>query len=184
MASKAAHGVTSARILDKKPDFIRRQRVVGRFAVGMRYEKAVHEYLVEATLGRPDLDYLPGPWIEFHDKSGKRWCQPDALILHREKKFGIIYEVKYSHCPEAYCQLVELYLPVCKKLYPGVTFGLIEVVHWHDPSVKFPARYNFTPDPFSVREADTVSVHIYNAKRARLKPAGYSSRESHSEATG
>lgn len=180
----AAVEVRGARILDKQPPFIKRGKPSGRFAVGLRYEREVHEYLSLLALGRPELEFLQSPWIEFTDRTGRRWCQPDAVVLQRESKIGIILEVKYQHCSDAWFQLKELYFPVLRKIFPGFVFGLVEVVHWHDPTVKFPERYDFTPDPLSVRHANLVSVHIYNPKRTRVPTTGYSGSKGYGEATG
>ena len=167
-AFHAAVGIRSARILAEKPPFIKRGKATGRFAVGVRYEREVQEHLSLLALGRPEIEYWNGPWIEFWDKSGKRWCQPDAVLLHKETRTGILIEIKYQHCAEAYYQLKQLYHPVLRFIFPGVSFGLVEIVHWHDPATIFPERYDFTPDPFSVRRADQISVHIFNPKRNRI----------------
>lgn len=176
--------VRKARILEGKPPFIKRGKATGRFAVGVRYEREVQEYLSLLALGRIDLEYLSGPWVEFWDKTGLRWCQPDAVVINRELKVGIIAEVKYQHCAEAWFQLNQLYLPVLEKVYPGIAFGLLEIVHWHDPLTKFPERYDFTPDPFSVRSRSRISVHIYNPKRTRIPKVGLSGSESDGQTLG
>ena len=171
---QAAVEVRAARILDSKPPFIKRGKATGRFAVGIRYEREVQDYLSLLALGRAELEYFASPWIEFFDKHGKRWCQPDAVLLQKNTKVGIVVEVKYQHCSDAWFQLKELYAPVLRCIFPGVTFGLVEIVHWHDPLTKFPERYDFTPDPFSVRHANRISVHIYNPKRTRIQSTGCS----------
>lgn len=164
----AAVGVRSARILAEKPPFIRRGRATGRFAVGVRYEREVQDYLSLLALGRPELQLWHGPWIEFWDRSGRRWCQPDAVLIHSGTRTGVIVEAKYQHCSEAWFQLKELYHPVLRVLFPKITFGLLEIVHWHDPSTVFPERYDLTADPFSIGHANLISVHIYNPKRNRV----------------
>ena len=165
---QAAVGVRSARILAEKPPFIRRGRATGRFAVGVRYEREVQDYLSLLVLGRPEVQLWHGPWIEFWEKAGKRWCQPDAVLVHEESRTGIIVEVKYQHCADAWFQLKELYYPVLRVLFPQITFGLVEIVHWHDPSIQFPERYEFTADPFSCKHTNLIAVHIYNPKRNRV----------------
>ena len=178
----AAVDVRSAWLLDSQPPFIKRGKLTGRFAQGVRYEREVQEYLSTLALGRIDIRYLASPWIEFWDKSGKRWCQPDAILVQPAAHLGIIIEVKYQHTEQAYFQLRHLYTPVVEKLFPDIQFGLVEIVHWHDNLTIFPEPYDFTPDPFSVRRADRISVHIYNPKRERVFEAGCgSSKGGHEE---
>lgn len=180
----AAVGVQSAQRLQQAPPFIRRGRPTGRFAVGIRYEREVHEYLALLALGRPDLEYVPSPWFQYQDKSGRRWCQPDALIFKPESRVGIVYEAKYQHIADAWWQLTQLYVPVLQRAYPLITtWGMVEICHWHDPSVTFPEKYELTSDPLTVRNSARVSVHIYNPKRkARSLEAGLGSGSSGGQA--
>lgn len=136
----AAVGVRSARFLPCKPPFISRGRSRGRFAVGIRYEREVQEFLSLYALGRPELEHRQGPWMEFQETSGRRWCQPDALILEERSKRCLIAEVKYQHTSDAWYQLKQLYLPVLRVALPGFTFHLLEIVHWYDPSTAWPER--------------------------------------------
>lgn len=104
-----------------------------------------------------------GPWLEFQDETGRRWCQPDAIVLSEGK--GIIYEVKYQHCSEAWYQLWELYLPVLEVVFPHIRFACMEVVKWLDPHVAFPEEYRLTRDVFSVPDPSRTAVHIWNPSR-------------------
>ena len=166
----AAVDVRSARFLPAQPPFIRRSRARGRYAVGVRYEREVQEYLALFALGRPGLEHRAGPWLEFCDKRGKRWCQPDALLLDHEQKTGIIYEVKYQHTADAWWQLHWLYLPVLRVALPHYVLGLVEVVRWYDPSVAFPERHDLTKNVGEVPNAKRIAVHIFNPKRANRFP--------------
>lgn len=130
----------------------------------------MHEHLELAALTRPHLQLRLGQWLEFVDKSGKRWCQVDALMLDREKKVGIIYEVKYQHTSDAWWQLRHLYLPVLEAAAPEIRWGLMEIVHWYDPQVPFPERPVLTPELTSVPKANCVAVHILNPKRRSQLP--------------
>ena len=181
--------VTYAKLLPGQPPFIKRQRAKGRYAVGTRYEDQVHEWMELQVLGRPGLEYHKGPWFEFHDQAGRRWCQPDGILLDRAQDAAVIYEVKYQHTPDAWWQLRELYLPVVRKAMPKLrVVGLCEIVHWHDPGVKFPERYDLTPDPFKIPHANTVAVYILNPKRPRPRGGvqldGHRSSKSNGEAVG
>ncbi len=164
----AAVGVRSARFLPCKPPFIRRGRSTGRYAVGIRYEREVQELIELHCLGRPDLEYRNGPWLEFVDKSGKRWCQPDALVLDKTARVCTVCEVKYQHTADAWWQLRQLYQPVLVVALPGFSFRLVEIVHWFDPLTAWPEAARLISRLDEITDG-TVAVHICNPRRnARL----------------
>lgn len=134
--------------------------------MGVRYERQVQSLLSLFVLGR-DLELWVGPWLEFKDNSGLRWCQPDAVILDHKERLGIIYEIKYQHTEQAWWQLKWLYLPVLRLLCQGYSFGLMELVHWHDPQIHFPEPYDLTSGIDRVPSANRVAVHILNPSRIR-----------------
>ena len=183
----AAVGVRSARFLPCKPPFISRGRSRGRFAVGIRYEREVQEFLSLFVLGRAELEHRSGPWLEYSDKSGKRWCQPDALIIEPAAKRCLVAEVKYQHTSDAWYQLRRLYLPVLRVALPGYVFNLLEIVHWYDPSTSWPQRAINVPNLDQCvggnRWGEEVATLIFNVRRERrLHEARDSKREGSGEA--
>ena len=160
-----------AKLRAKQPAFIKRKRSRGRFAVGVRYERQVRDYLSLLALGKEGVECRESQWFEFEDSNGRRWCECDFLLIDRKQKTAIIYEVKYQHCMEAWWQLRELYYPVVQAAFPGYTIGLMEVVHWHDPAITFPQGYDLTDSPLRIPRSSKVAVFIYNPKRSRL-PSG------------
>ena len=166
----AAVDVRSAKFLSGQPPFIRRRKSTGRFAVGIRYEREVLDHLSLLALGVPSVELRLGPWLEFVDKRGRRWCQPDAVLSDRKTGIHIIYEVKYQFTSDAWWQLKWLYLPVLEKLLQG-PIGLIQICRWYDPASLFPEKYDLTKDPFKIPHADRVAVHIWDAKRSRRAEA-------------
>ena len=166
----AAVGVESAIFLPGKPQFIKRGRSRGRFAVGVKYEREVQEFLSLFALGRTELEYRNGPWLEFQDDSGRRWCQPDALLINWKAFECLICEVKYQHTSDAWWQLKHLYLPVLRVALPGFSFRLLEIVHWYDPLTAWPER------ALNVRDieqclggvaGEAVATLIFNVRRER-----------------
>lgn len=173
-----ARHVRSARLLPGQPGFIKRSKPKGAMWRGVKFELEVREYLQFLLLGNCEVELLLGPWIEFQDASGKRWCQPDALLLHQSSQTLIIAEIKYQHCAEAWWQLTQLYDPVCKVLFPEIRrFGLLEIVSWHDPSTQFPGRYNLTDNPLAIRDTSAIAVHIYSPRLKRHVKAGFGDSE-------
>lgn len=191
--SKPAVDVNWARILPHQPAFIKRKKSRGRYAVGVRYEREVQDHLSLLALAMPSVEYIESPWIEFCDKSGKRWCQPDLLLVDKIQKAVVIGEVKYQHTVDAWWQLRYLYQPVVAVLFPHFRpIALIEIVHWHDPQIQWPERYDLTDSPFRIPHANKVAVCIFNPKRRRsahsssngLAIAGYNDSEGSGEKTG
>lgn len=168
----------------QRPPWIKQHRLTGRFAQGMKYERQVREHLALLVLGQAALDYREGPWIVFWNDYGRRFCQPDALLLDQSNRVCIVYEVKYQHCVDAWFQLRELYCPVVQRLLPGWTVGLMEICHWHDPQVVFPQAYSLTRSPLRIPKANEVAVCIFNPKRggfSRVLEDGRGDSESSSQ---
>lgn len=156
-------------MLREQPAFIKRGKSRGRFAVGIRYEREVKEFLSLYALGRPEIRFLDGPWIEFQDDSGRRWCQPDGVLANAGEKIVTIAEVKYQHTSDAWWQLKQLYLPVLRVLYQGYRFRLLEIVHWFDPLTVWPERVICVPgiDSVSYIAGEPVQTLIFNKRRER-----------------
>jgi hypothetical protein len=138
--------------------------------VGVRYEANVREHLGLLACGVPDLEYIESPWVEFQDASGRRWCQPDALLVDKLQRAVIIAEVKYQHTQDAWWQLVHLYRPVVAVLFPQYNpIAMLEIVHWHDPKVEWPERYDLTDSPLRIPHVNKVAVCIFNSRRGAFK---------------
>ena len=162
-----AEHVEWAKILDAQPPFIKRARSRGAKARGVVYERKVHDYLHEAAaFSRDELVYTQSPWLAFQDISGRRWCQPDGILLRRADKHVAVVEVKYQHTSDAWWQLWRLYIPVLRLIYPEHTFTALEIVKWHDPHVHFPERYILIASPTDFPRRGTTAVHIWNPQRA------------------
>jgi hypothetical protein len=65
-----------------------------------------------------------GQWIEFTDRSGPGFAQPDFLVIFPDTVF--ILEAKLTRTEEAHSQLVGLYAPLVGWIYPGRDLILIE----------------------------------------------------------
>lgn len=162
---KPALSVTQAKFLPFQPPFITRKKSRGRFATGIRYEKLVHEVLEFHCLGRPGLELRMAQWLEFTDKTGKRWCQVDALILDAAQRVATVFEVKYQHTADAWWQLKQLYEPVLAVALPGYRFRLVEIVHWYDQATQWPQTVRLIPSLNEEWESGQVATLIYNPKR-------------------
>lgn len=127
----------------------------GRINLGLKYERFVNKQLF-AQYG---ADYLPGQWYCYQTSLLEHWkyCQLDGLLSLPTGK--VLIEIKYQHCPEAYFQLTNLYLPLLEHLYPGEPLALCEVVKWFDPATVFPHPVTRLPRIHEARPGD-FSVHI------------------------
>ena len=136
VAFNAAGVVQQAFVSPAPPPFLRQRRYTGARAAGLRYEKRVHEHLLDLF----PTTYLPSPWLRFLAGGRWRWCQPDGLIFDLDNGRIVVVEVKYSHTSAAWWQVRHLYLPVLRKCFPeGLwAFEACEVVRWFDPATVFP----------------------------------------------
>lgn len=162
-------GVRSARFLSGQPQFITRGKSRGRFAVGIRYEREAQEWLSLRAL-ELKLEHRPGPWLQFEDKSGKRWCQPDALLVDPATRECCICEIKYQHTSDAWWQLNYLYLPVLEVALRGYSFRMLEIVHWFDPLTPWPEPQVNVRDLAAFVTAGpraSIGTLIFNRRRER-----------------
>lgn len=128
---------------------------------GILYERKAQRYLM-GCLGEM---YWPSPWIAFKADNNRRvrWIQPDGILVDPEAGLITVVEIKYSHTIDAYLQLEMKYIPVLKWLFPERLwrFAALEVVHWFDPTIKFPRGFRMVKNPALMRGSD-FGVHIYN----------------------
>jgi len=124
---------------------------------GIRYEISVHQEFYS----RYGNLYLPSQWFLFYDPRGRRrFCQPDGLLFLPSGKL-IVLEIKLSHTLTAYYQILNLYFPVLKTLFPKWTLIPCEVVRWFDPSTLFPVQPKLCADPLHAVK-DAFNVHIWS----------------------
>lgn len=161
----AASGVKFAKLLDQQPPFIKRGRLQGARAQGVRYERKAQAKLGEWVIGQAELDLVLSPWLEFVDDSGRRWCQPDALILNSSRSKGTVVEVKYRHTADAWFQIWRLYVPVLEILLPGFRWEGLEICKWYDPATLFPEAVALTRSPLEIPRPGITAVHIWNPAR-------------------
>lgn len=148
--------------VDETPNFAKCYRAQkGARGQGIRYEKLVQSHL-KRTLGNA---YVPSPWFRYREERARNewnWAQPDGLYLDFRRGVCTIFEVKYSHCPEAYFQLVDKYLPLLRKFLGTECwdFALCEVVRWYDRQVEFPTTISLCKDYDQV-PVKGFNVHIW-----------------------
>src|SRR5882672_12114884 len=130
-----ASGVCFAKFSEIKPKFTETPSSSFTRAQkeGLRYEKKAHEYLkglVSSEIIR-ELKLILSPWIMFttnFDPKGRiRFCQPDAIVLSKDERRIILFEIKYQHTNEAFKQLRLLYEPVLKFMYPLAEIFCVEI---------------------------------------------------------
>lgn len=97
------------------------RRGKGARAAGLRYEENVGK-----ELARRQLDFARGPWIQFRDRNGTGFAQPDFVIYSSAKQWCVL-EAKLSQTPAAFEQLFKLYVPLLTFLHPGVNFTPVQV---------------------------------------------------------
>ena len=61
---------------------------------------------------------LHNPWINFGDRYGRRWAQPDIILMPEEFEPLIIIECKLTYTKrDAEKQLRELYYPLARNIW-------------------------------------------------------------------
>lgn len=139
------------------PPHLKYRRYTGRRLQGIKYERAVHEYLAF----RFEWRYVASPWIKFWDGHKWRWCQPDGLIFDPTQGRITIVEVKYQHTADAWWQIRHLYQPVLEHMLPSRLwkYDVCEIVKWFDPAIVFPEKIVLANEP-DMRHSD-FKVHIW-----------------------
>lgn len=126
---------------------------------GISYEKRVHAAL-EEVFGD---SYRRAPWIQFLDSRGRRWCQPDAIVVNNDlfEPSATIFEIKVRATVLAWWQLRRLYEPVVRHLL-GEKFRIrvAMVTRFYDPDVKFPEDVHVTSDIRDVPRCDAFVVYL------------------------
>jgi hypothetical protein len=132
-----AGNVTDSRLSNTPPPFLSTRKATGARAAGLRYERRVHENLLELHAEQ----YLPAPWFIFRSDNGPRWCQPDGILININTGYLIVIEIKHSITDRAWWWLNELYVPVVRKAFgPNWRIATSTVVKWFDPAVLLPEK--------------------------------------------
>jgi len=92
----------------------------GAKAAGLRYERALAAALPFA---------LHGAWFEFHDASGRGYCQPDFIARFAFTSRVVVLEAKMSDLEAARWQLRGLYEPIIAAALKTEVAGIAVVRH-------------------------------------------------------
>ena len=71
-----------------------------------------------------------GQWIEFQDRNGHGFAQPDHYIVLPDKV--LLFECKYSQVEEGLVQIGQLYKPLLRDIYKLPVVGILvcKVLRW------------------------------------------------------
>jgi len=86
---------------------------------GLRYERRFGRLLrrvAPRALGFAEI--RSGQWIEFEDENGTGNAQPDHILVGSDELW--IFENKLTYRREGWYQLLDLYLPLCEYVWPGL----------------------------------------------------------------
>lgn len=130
----------------------------GAQKAGLAYQKRLGLWLGDAV--GPSL-VVAGPWYQYLDRSSRRrYCQPDFLLLH-EFEALVVVEAKLRWTADAWWQLTKLYLPVLRRVHPGVSSLLrLTVCRSYDPSVWIPEEVVLV-DALSGLSKDKFNVLVW-----------------------
>lgn len=113
MPVRCIEGLKWARLAASGPGFAP-SRPRGAKRQGVKYEK---------ELAKAIPDAIHGQWIEFCDRHGTGWAQPDLLL--RGKRAILVLEAKLSWTFEGHQQVDNLYCPLCEAIWQLPAFGVV-----------------------------------------------------------
>lgn len=119
-------GLRWAKLLDERPHFMPdNTKLTGKQREGILYERRVAK-LITGLLEEDEI--LHGPWIEYEDRRGMGWCQPDILVV-RDAAPLLIIEVKLTATKTAFKQMSGFYLPTVAKIFevPKKSIKLLQI---------------------------------------------------------
>lgn len=122
----------------KHRDYVRGTGFTDAQHIGLRYEAQVQSQLVKLF-----QEYVPEPELSFYDQGVRRSVRPDGILVR--KNHLVIFEIKYTHVPEAWWQLEKLYKVVLDGLYHR-PISLVEICRSYDPSTPFPCEVGMISD--------------------------------------
>jgi len=100
----------------EKGPFDKPRRITGRKRAGLKYEADLAKRLPQA---------IHGQWINFQDKNGPGWAQPDFLVEFAFSDAMLILETKYTWVADAYGQIENLYKPLVEHIWRKPAFGIV-----------------------------------------------------------
>ena len=84
-------------------------------ALGIRYEKKLHEELNSSSALRANYEIYHNPWFYYNDEF---FCSPDFVLWpHDSSNPLIVIECKLKYVLDGTSKLQNLYLPVIRKAY-------------------------------------------------------------------
>lgn len=107
---------------------------------GLRYESSVQQALSQIL-----SDYIPSPKCTFVDDGPPRVAIPDGIYTPKHEDLFVIFEIKYSHIPDAWWQLERKYKPILQVWRPKSHILCVEIVRTFDSAVPFPCQFEFIP---------------------------------------
>ncbi len=127
---------------------------------GLLYERAALDHF-EGTFGSA---FIASPWLSYFDGQD-RFCQPDGLLIQPSRGVVTCFEYKYQHTIRAWFQLVELYEPVLRHIFPPKLWkiALCEVVKWYDKNIEFPTTVKLQKT-LTDCNPEHFSIHIWTPK--------------------
>lgn len=131
----------------------------GAKAQGMKYERELAKALPDATHGQ---------WIEFGDRNGSGWAQPDLLL--RGEKAILVLEAKLSWTFEGHQQIDQLYRPLCEEIWQKPVFGIVVTKHLRNLPRSFAVVRDLRTGLEAARDGQSVVLHWLGTPGSLLGP--------------
>ena len=69
--------------------------------------------------------------MSFSDEGELHYASPDLVLLHKTERFGLVIEAKATRSVDGRTQLVGVYIPLVKRLWPNTLWSHCQAFkHW------------------------------------------------------
>lgn len=154
--------VSSAQML---PPNVSPFRNLGEAKCGAKRRGVLYERKIFRRLSDLYAEIRIQPWFRYSDGRRDYFLQPDAVLFNDVDIW--LFEVKYSHCLDAFWQMTNYYRPVLLKAFGERPVRRIEICHDFYSEVQFPdpIRFSLDVEEFLSRSSyDLASVEVIRWK--------------------
>jgi hypothetical protein len=143
--------------------YVRGSGTTSAHKIGLRYEAQVQDWLNSNF--RP---YDAAPTIRFTEHIDQvvrqRTAIPDGVLVRPDHV--VVFEIKYTHCPEAWWQTEKLYAPLLREYFRRKRVSCVEICRAYDSAVSFPCPVTLIDDLKEWVQAYTPDFGVFQWRKA------------------
>lgn len=125
---RQVEAVQKALLLPGAPLWVKSSRSRGAKAKGRQFERSFGKRLKRelSTKGAHPWTLLTQPWLRYWENEEVHEVSPDFLLLDEAAGRGAVVETKLTRSVDARLQLLGLYRPLVKWLWPNVEWSYVQ----------------------------------------------------------